>query len=834
MKIRTRLFLICISVWLFQSFQAKAQIQSDKILLKDALLTIEKEFDIQFNYAEETIENIYINQPNLKLTIEAVLDYLQDLTSLDFSRLDNRFILIKESSKNTICGYIKNISDDKPIPYSTIQTDIKGTVADSDGYFEILLSGNNKSIEIRALGYTTTKVDLNKTDRNDCLNIYLEPEIQSLSEIYITNYIAKGINKLNDGSFNINIEDFEILPGLIDADVLQSIQAFPGIVSVSETVSNINIRGGSHDQNLILWDNIKMYQSGHFFGLISMYNPQITQNVSLFKNGTNTSFSDGVSGTIAMYTEDKLNKSLKGSFGVNLIDANAFVDIPLGKHSSLQLAARKSISDFTKTPTYDQFFKRISQNNELQSNVNSDKEFDFYDMSLRWIYQISDKDELKLNFINVSNDLVFNENETINNIDISRESNISQRSIAGGLNYKRQWNAKFKTTLAFYETDYKLEALNSNISESQRFLQKNQVSETSIKLMADQTFNKKLNVMLGYHFSETQITNLDDVDEPRYKLLISEVLREHAIFSQLTWQTENKKTHLDLGLRYNYINKFQKHLIEPRLSFTQKLSNHFSVEVLGEFKHQNTSQVINFQNDFLGVEKRRWQLSNNSTIPIVESKQASIGLNYEDKTFLVSAETYYKNVDGITSQSQGFQNDYEFIKTHGSYDVMGLDLLLRKQINTFNFWLSYSYMDNNYTFEELEENSFPSNFDISHIITFGSSFTNKNFKLAAGVNWHSGLPVTTPVTENEIINNSINYASTNGSNLGSYLRIDISALYNLKLGHNLKGQLGASVWNVFGNENTINRYYRINNNKLIEINELSLGFVPNVSARISF
>ena len=131
--------------------------------------------------------------------------------------------------------------------------------------------------------------------------------------MYISNYITKGINKLNDGSFNINIEDFEILPGLIDADVLRSVQAFPGIMSVSETVSNINIRGGSHDQNLILWDNIKMYQSGHFFGLISMYNPQITQTVSLFKNGTSTQFSDGVSGTIAMYTKNKLNKTLKDS-----------------------------------------------------------------------------------------------------------------------------------------------------------------------------------------------------------------------------------------------------------------------------------------------------------------------------------------------------------------------------------------------------------------------------------------------------------------------------------------------------------------------------------------
>ena len=257
--------------------------------------------------------------------------------------------------------------------------------------------------------------------------------------MFISNYITKGISKLNDGSFNINIDDFEILPGLIDADVLRSVQSFPGILSVSETVSNINIRGGSHDQNLILWDNIKMYQSGHFFGLISMYNPQITQNVSLFKNGTAIQFTDGVSGTIAMYTDKNLNNKFKGSLGLNLIDANGFADIPLGNKSSLQLAARKSISDFTKTPTYDQFFKRISQNNELQNDINSDKEFDFYDASLRWIYQIDENNQIRLNFINVSNNLVFNENAIIDNLEKSRESSISQSSLAAGLFYSRKW-----------------------------------------------------------------------------------------------------------------------------------------------------------------------------------------------------------------------------------------------------------------------------------------------------------------------------------------------------------------------------------------------------------
>jgi hypothetical protein len=76
------------------------------------------------------------------------------------------------------------------------------------------------------------------------------------------------------------------------------------------------------------------------------------------------------------------------------------------------------------------------------SIINSDKAFDFYDMSLRWIYRINDKEELRVNFINVANELVFNENATIDTVEDSRESSLSQNSIAGSVAYSRVWNDK--------------------------------------------------------------------------------------------------------------------------------------------------------------------------------------------------------------------------------------------------------------------------------------------------------------------------------------------------------------------------------------------------------
>ncbi|TXE20000.1 TonB-dependent receptor [Psychroserpens burtonensis] len=763
MAVKNKLYFLSFFFLIF-SFEIYAQKTQSELPLTQLLTTLQSQYRIQFNYAQETLEGIKIIPPSKNLTLNEVLSYLEMNTTFSFQDLDGTFILV---------GIRDNTFD-----------------------------------------------------------------LQQLSQIVLSQYIVKGINKLNNGSYKIDFKQFDILPGLIETDVLQAVQAFPGIQSINETVSDINIRGGTHDQNLILWDGIKMYQSGHFFGLISMFNPQITQRVSVLKNGTDTKLTDGVSGTIAMETSSKINETFKGSVGLNFIDANGFADIPLSEKSSVQVAVRKSISDFAETPTYTNFFERIAQDTEVETNandiVNSDQEFDFYDTSLRWIYNISNKDQLQVNFLTANNQLRFNENSLIDETERSRQSSLSQNSIAGALHYKRVWNETLQTTFEAYETDYELKAINANLVDQQRFQQENVVSETSVKFIANYKMNEQLQFLNGYHFVETKITNLDDVDNPRFRSLISEVLRTHGLFSQLNYNSLNKKTSLTFGLRYNYLDKFKKHILEPRFSFTYQFLNNFSFEVLGEFKHQSTSQVINFQNDFLGIEKRRWQLSNNEDIPVIRSKQVSLGLSFSKNGWLLSADTYYKYVKGITTQSQGFQNQYEFIKTSGNYDALGLDFILRKQIKKFTTWLSYSYLKSEYTFNALPEQTMPNNFDMTHAITLGANYTLEDLKLSAGLNWHSGRPITQPVSGNDISDNAINFEATNSSNLQDYLRVDISAVYAIGLWENTKADLGISVWNVLNKNNQINNFYRINDNSVSETMQSSLGITPNAVLRIHF
>ena len=132
------------------------------------------------------------------------------------------------------------------------------------------------------------------------------------------------------------------------------------------------------------------------------------------------------------------------------------------------------------------YFDRVIQETEADNNVanviNSNQEFDFYDAALRWLYQPTDKDNLRVNFILINNNLGFNETATVNGSPQTRRSNISQNTLAIGLHYKRQWNERLTSIINIYDNEYKLNALNADVLNNQLQLQENIVSETSVQL----------------------------------------------------------------------------------------------------------------------------------------------------------------------------------------------------------------------------------------------------------------------------------------------------------------------------------------------------------------
>ncbi len=826
--------------------------ETEETFLLSYLKSLEQKYDVRFSYVRKEVDEIKLKPLSKKdVSIEIVLSYLRENTPLLYHRINERYITITTKENNgSLCGRIIDFETQLPLEGATIisENNSFNTISNAEGFFYIPVQNKNVSFTVSFVGYSSIKKSTSSLS-NDCSALLLVPSVSELETVIVQNIFTKGIDKNLDGSIAISTENFGLLPGQVEGDVLQITQALPGVESVDETISNINIRGGTHDENLLLWDDIKMYQSGHFFGLISAVNPDITKNVTIYKNGTNIRYGEGVSGVINMHPKNRISSETEAGIGFNLINGNGYLDIPVSEKLGIQVAARKSINHLWESPIYNNYTKRIFQDSEISNIENTennvalttDENFSFYDFSAKLLWDISEQDKVRINFLTIDNSLDFTETLEINSQ--SKTSELDQRSLLGGVSWNRLWNDNLETTVLAYGTYYLLDAINKDIFTTQEQIQKNEVLETGAKLDATIGLSQTIKFQTGYHFSEIGIANTQDVNLPRFRNYEKDVLRTHVLFAGLNYISINQKTSVFGGVRGNYFSKFDKILVEPRLSLNQKLGNGFAVEVLGELKSQSTTQRIDFESDFLGIEKRRWVLADEENTPILKSKQASAGLVYGKKGLFINLEGFYKIVGDINSANQGFQNQFQFTKAIGNYTVKGVEFVVNKKTKSFSTWLSYTYSENDYNFEILTPAKFPNNLDIQHSATLAGTYSWNTLKVALGLNWHSGKPYTIPLENFETTTEggitTIQFDEPNNEHVPDYFRADISAEYLWKLSPSIDAKINIALLNLLNTKNTINVRYalaRDENNKVSvnQIEEISLGITPNFSFQVLF
>lgn len=842
---KNKLFL-SFTFFFLSLFNANAQEEKNAISLKIILEKISTQHNIKFNYIVDEIVIYSFEPPKKEWNLERKINYIKVKTKLQFKVINATYYTIFDDKKSekALCGFLIDTETKLPIENAVInflKTNIS-SISDEKGYFELpSISANTIQIEHQSYqSYTIKSEDLyNK----DCKKIFLIVVSEQLDEVVTQRYLTKGISKKNDGSFEIKPKKFGILPGLIEPDVMQTMQQIPGISSENETISNINVRGGTHDQNLFLWNGIRMFQTGHFFGLISAFNSSLAQNIIISKNGSSAFYGESVSSLVAISSHSKTEEKSNNSFSTNLISAEFYSKIKTSEKASFEFSGRRSFTDIYSSPTYKNYRNRIFQNTivtNLNSNeivdYKSDEDFYFYDFTAQYQQKIGTKNELSINAIAIQNALdiyQFSSSE-------SKNSDLGQKNFGGIINWKTYWNAKNWSQIYFYTSYYNLDATNESIQNNQVFNQRNTILDLGFQIKNSHQISETITLENGYQFNEIGVTNFDAINAPFFSRKIKKVVRNHAFVVESNFKSKNKKTLLTTGIRVNYFEKFNAFIFEPRIQFGQALSENLRLEILGEQKSQTLSQIIDLQQDFLGIEKRRWTLANDSTIPIQKSNQISFGFTFKNSGWLVTVDNFYKKITGITSSSQGFQNQFEFVKSTGNYTVLGLELLIQKNFNRFYSWISYSFNDNNYSFDSLTKSSFPNNLELVHTVSWAGIYDWKSIKIALGSKWHSGKLFTTPSSNS--FNNSdpanpiIEYNSPNNNRLNDYFQLNLSASKVWNLSDKITVQTSISILNILNTRNVINRFYRVNSSEstIESVDTYSLERTPNLNLKIYF
>ncbi len=835
------ILLLIVSFFLVCS--ASGQEIKEKIALKSVLEQISRSHRIKFSYIEEEIAVYKLEPPSSKLTLQEKIEYLRQNTKLHFRKISdgNYAVFNDQKMEKPLCGFLRDADTHQPVEnaFLSLENTNVSTTSDAKGYFELpVLSPNN--IIIQHLNYETASIDPAKIYVENCPEIALIPVYQQLEQVVAQRYLATGITKNPGGSYEVKPTKFGILPGLTEPDVLQTMQQIPGIYSADETISNINVRGGTHDQNLFLWNGIRMFQTGHFFGLISGFNPLLAHSISITKNGSSAFYGESVSSVVDISSASG-DTPRRSAINANMISIEGYTKVRLSKNSNVEISARRSLTDFFYSPAYSKYSDRIFHNTVITDfgsstpvSYKSDERFYFYDLTAHYTQKIGKRHQLAAGVIAIRNSLDvdrFDENE-------SRNSNLGQQNFGADLSWKSDWTDRSSTSARYYVSRYNLDSSNNEPASNQSVFQTNSVLDMAAELK--HTIKKgSYALSAGYQIEETKVTNSDSINVPAFKRSVTEELLTHALILEATYKNPESKFFATGGIRANYFSQFRLYLVEPRLQFGYKLSKLWKVEVQGEQKSHSLSQIIDLQNDFLGIEKRRWTLANEQDVPVQISRQISIGVEYRSRGWLFTWENFYKFVEGITSSSQAFQNQFEFVRATGDYRVYGSELLLQKSFRRFYTWLSYSINDNKYFFDAFSNEAFPNNFEAKHAVSWAGIYEWQNLKVAIGSKWRSGRPLTTPASD-ELDTTfpsdpRIIYNSPNNSRLPNFFQLNFSASKSWKLKGHAELQTGFSIINLLDSKVVINRYYRVNaaGDGIQTVDTYSLGLTPNVNIKIT-
>ena len=851
------LILFCCIFFGLKSVKAQNK-TFNKAPLKEVLIVLEKEYDIKFSFSEKDLDSIIISLDTSNTSLEELLERLSQATDLKFKKITNRYIAITKLPLSfTIEGKLTDAKTEKPLWGGTIAivNEDRGSVTDEEGKFKLKNVKENDTINVSFMGYQNQQFLASEFKENATnLAITLQESSNVLTEILIQNYLTNGMVKRNDGSEEFRPQVLGILPGLTEPDVLQSIQLLPGVQSPNETASGLHIRGGTPDQNLILFDGIKMYNSAHFFGMVSAFNPYIAQKTKVFRSGASTVYGNYISGVIDIESDQIIPEKFNGGIGTNLIHLDGYIKTPIINNIGLIVAGRRSFTDAINTITFNKLSNKvfqntvITENNQIEDEEENDRfnEFFYSDINAKLLINASKKDHISLSYLHNGNKL----NYSIDDDDITEANNHNLQFFnigASGI-WDHIWTEKLKqkTTLYYsnYDLTYAFRAKNESEIIEQFTSKTNIVKEFQAQSFLEWTFKNNNKLKTGYETTFNDVSfNLQSIITPEN---INDIITynnnntSQALFAEYIKKNTNK-TSLNLGLRANYFSLTKNIFFSPRLYFQTKINSNSWFKASAEIKQQNISKIVEFFTEDFGLENQVWALSNKDDIPILESNQVSIGYLFKKNKWTLDIDIYRKNIHGLTSLSSGFNNQIDDY-FEGESTSYGLDVFLKKEWKFYNSWISYSLTDTQFLFDEINNNnSFAGNYDVRHQFLWTNSLKIKQFNFSLGWSLRSGIPYTNASGLNN--EDNVIYEKINAKRLPVYHRLDFSSTYQFsisKTNNRWKGKIGFSLLNIYNQKNTLFRSYnsKYNNttdsHNLVKRDTYSLGITPNIVLRINF
>lgn len=733
--------------------------------------------------------------------------------------------------ESTVSGYIKDGSNGESlIGVNVFLPGSKtGTATNTYGYYSITVPEGIHLLDFQYIGYEPKQLELNL--RHDTMiSIDLQPANTQLDEVEVTSEILdKNVSSVEMSVAVMDVKEIKKLPALLgEVDIMRSLTLLPGVSSLGEGSSGINVRGGAADQNLILLDEAPVYNSSHLFGLFSIFNPDAVKDVKLYKGGIPAQYGGRLSSVIDVRQIEGNNKKFEGRGGLGLLSSRALIEGPIIKNKmSFMLAGRRSYADV---------FLGMFEDPDLNQSI-----LYFYDLNAKVNWTIDPKNRLFLSGYfgrDVFGIKSFFDFDWGNTTITTRWNHLfSQKTFAN-------------FTFIFSDYTYSLGTPNE---EEFVFRLNSTIQDYHLKSQFNYYPNDKNDIDFGFEgiyyrfqpgvvsgdvYVELQMEyaleasayfsheiRLSPLFKFRYGLRYSSF---YNVGARTVFEYKNPSLPLEEEIMNNSV--FARGQIikayngpeglEPRLSAVYQFNDEKSVKV----SYNRTRQYIHLISNTSSPTPVDIYRPAGRYIEPATVNQVAVGYfqNFIHNTFEASVETYYKSFNNLVDYRNGanliFNEGIETELLSGLGRSYGLEVLLRKNKGNFTGWISYtlSKTENRITGvpETIAINSgewYPANYDKRHDISVTLNYQlSEKWSLGTNFLYQTGRPVTPPEGRFEYDGLLIPiYRSRNSLRIPDYHRLDLSANYIPKADSSkwFQSSWSFGIYNVYSRRNAYSVFF---------------------------
>jgi ferric enterobactin receptor len=769
----------------------------------------------------------------------------------------------------TLSGKTVDVTSGEPLPFAILKVKgtTLGTTSNADGFFTLLnVPSDTMTLSVNSMGYKSVDLYLNPEIQTNDFLIELFPSSNSLNEVVVLGNKEDLMKMSSDNLSMIKLSPAKLaeLPNIGEKDIMRAFQLMPGVSAANESSSGLYVRGGTPDQNLVIYDGFTIYHVDHLYGFFSAFNANALKDVQLYKGGFESKFGGRLSSVMEITGKEGNQKKFNLGGDISLLSGNLFTEIPLTEKITILAAWRRS----WKGPIYNWIFKSFNKDdNETEAqptmggpggaSTEAKTTSYFSDLNAKVTFRPTTKDNISYSYF-YSIDKLDNSfslsapsfgggggNFSNGTTDLTKYGNIGM-----SLKWSRKWTDKlYGNTIVSYSNYFSdrdrsnerttEDSLGNESTVKNGIFENNDLKDLSVKSDYEWDIFKGNKLGFGgfatsydiqYSYSQDDTSNV--LERKDNGLLTGGYIQNKYSFL-------HNRAEIKAGIRLSYFDITKQTYKEPRLSIGYKINEKLSLKAsYGEF-YQFANRIT--REDILSGSRDFWILSDGNKVPVSSSVHYIAGVSYETNNYLFSAEGYYKKLYDVTEYSLRFTSSFRSTTVNENFYsgygfAKGIELLAQKKTGKFTGWVSYTLGQANNHFDVYSTGYFPANQDVTNEFKMVGIYKYKRWDFAATWIYATGRPYTAPAGSYTITlldgstQDYFTVTNKNSLRLPDYHRLDLSVNYHI-LSADKKdiGYWGLSLFNAYNKTNIWYKQFSVSDGQIYETNVNYLGITPNLT-----